>query len=330
MHQDGSLRIVSIDAETLAVAVRCGDIDGFDIPMRLANLLMIAADCGVRSVTIECNRRIAQPVRTAVEELAARNPLVAIVPGIDASPGDESVIGAAPGFVCARGASNAFRFDIGAADVPLNAERASRFAYILSSELGFTSAAAFDIYLGTAELLRDAAARVRGPHPRIDLRLEAAGEGVRLSAADRADGPAGALSIGETLLKVIVPRGASCGEICSGACFDAGEPEPLDDGSRRISLAGHLDTAGAFVMEDLLSRFVQEGTNLVRLDFASVKFISSAGLGILIGMVSALREVGGDVVFERVQPKVRSIFRLLNLEEYFTIAEQIEAGAERT
>jgi anti-anti-sigma factor len=110
------------------------------------------------------------------------------------------------------------------------------------------------------------------------------------------------------------------------AQFEATEPRPRADGSHVIRLSGDLDTKGALGMERLLAELLEKKMTRVTLDFEKVPFISSAGVGILLGIVSSLRDSGGEVVFTRISPKVRSVFRLLNLEDYFSIKESIESS----
>ena len=110
--------------------------------------------------------------------------------------------------------------------------------------------------------------------------------------------------------------------------FTIGEPQLLEDGSYMIPLEGDLDTKGALVMEDLISQLLEEKMLQVVLDFGKVPFVSSAGVGILLGMVSSIRDEGGDVTFLNISPKVASVFRLLNLEDFFTIVESEETHVD--
>jgi anti-anti-sigma factor len=103
--------------------------------------------------------------------------------------------------------------------------------------------------------------------------------------------------------------------------FVVGEPRRLEDGSYMIELEGDLDTKGALVMEDLLTQLLEQKMHNVVLDFKKVPFVSSAGVGMLLGMVSSLRDEGGDVNFMNVTPKIISVLRLLNLDDFFTIKE---------
>jgi len=88
-------------------------------------------------------------------------------------------------------------------------------------------------------------------------------------------------------------------------------------------LSGDLDTKGALIMEQMLLQLMEKKIFQTVFDFEKVPFISSAGVGILLGIVSSLREAGGEATFIKISPKVRSVFRLLNLEDYFTIRDSV-------
>lgn len=103
-----------------------------------------------------------------------------------------------------------------------------------------------------------------------------------------------------------------------------GEPRLLPQGHHLIPLEGDIDTKGALVMEDLLNQLLEQRMLNIVLDFEKVPFVSSAGVGILLGMVNTLRDEGGDVLFKNISPRVSSVFRLLNLDDFFTIAESEE------
>lgn len=112
------------------------------------------------------------------------------------------------------------------------------------------------------------------------------------------------------------------------AQFTVGNPEKTRDGSYLIALEGDLDTKGALVMEDLMSQLLERKMFRVIFDFEKVPFVSSAGVGILLGIVSSLREESGEATFLNVSPKVRSVLRLLNLDDYFKIVDSRESVIE--
>lgn len=109
--------------------------------------------------------------------------------------------------------------------------------------------------------------------------------------------------------------------------FEIGEPVEFRDGVKRIELRGDLDSKGALAMETLLGSLLEKRLLSVVLDFNAVPFISSAGVGMLLGMVSAIREEGGEVWFTGMSRKVMSVLKLLNLQDFFRILDAEEAKA---
>jgi anti-sigma B factor antagonist len=99
------------------------------------------------------------------------------------------------------------------------------------------------------------------------------------------------------------------------------EPRRLSNGDYLISLKGDLDAKGALIMEDLLDDLLEKEIHNIVLDFAEVKFISSAGVGILIGVGSSMRESGGEAKITNVNQNVRSVLSLLNLDDFFNTVD---------
>ncbi|MCX5753008.1 MAG: anti-sigma factor antagonist [Candidatus Krumholzibacteria bacterium] len=133
-----------------------------------------------------------------------------------------------------------------------------------------------------------------------------------------------------TLMKKSVrPRGSAprAGKEKSMVQFKIEGSAPLGNGSNTLTFSGDLDAKGALLVEQMLAQLMEKKVIRVTLDFEKVSFISSAGVGILLGLVSSLRDAGGDAVFTRVPLKVSSVFHLLNLEDYFTISDSITADA---
>jgi anti-sigma B factor antagonist len=99
-------------------------------------------------------------------------------------------------------------------------------------------------------------------------------------------------------------------------------PEEMDDGGHVVILRGYLDTNGSLLIEDLLSRLLKDGITELTVDFTDVSFVSSAGIGILIGMVSTIREEGGSIKFNNVSQNVSNVFKLLNLDDFFELTSE--------
>ena len=64
----------------------------------------------------------------------------------------------------------------------------------------------------------------------------------------------------------------------------------------------------------------RNGATRLRIDLAEVGFIDSAGLGVLIGVLKRIREVGGEIELVHVQPAPRKVIEITGLDELFSLS----------
>jgi len=70
-----------------------------------------------------------------------------------------------------------------------------------------------------------------------------------------------------------------------------------------------------------------EGIKLV-MDFGSVKFLSSAVLGLLIRISKRVYEGGGQLALCSIDPKILQIFKITRLTNIFDIYDDIESATK--
>jgi len=87
---------------------------------------------------------------------------------------------------------------------------------------------------------------------------------------------------------------------------------------------GAIDSSTTQNMEDHFKSLLKDHKQYIIVDFSQVTFISSSGIGILLGAVSSLRERGGDLIFMKVPDQVREIFDILNITDYFVTIDTAE------
>ena len=96
--------------------------------------------------------------------------------------------------------------------------------------------------------------------------------------------------------------------------------DSLSDPSVAVfKLKGHLD---AQTVRELEARFeAQVRAAKVRwiVDLESLEYISSAGLGSFVGVLSELRAQGGDIFFVGLTPKMEKIFKVLGFTRIFRV-----------
>lgn len=84
-------------------------------------------------------------------------------------------------------------------------------------------------------------------------------------------------------------------------------------------LAGPLDLEGSGALQALLGWIIdhQDSQGKLLVDLEHVGYISSTGVGALTQALTAARKRNTRFMLRNLQPKVRSIFMLLGLMDYF-------------
>ncbi len=95
--------------------------------------------------------------------------------------------------------------------------------------------------------------------------------------------------------------------------------QPFGDSIMIIHPPASLDNRNAHEMIDTLTSCQASGYKFIILDMGKVEFLSSAGVGSILGTVEMFREEGGDIVICNVAETVLHILEVLDLHEYFTI-----------
>lgn len=86
-----------------------------------------------------------------------------------------------------------------------------------------------------------------------------------------------------------------------------------------IALAGSLDTDTADSFDEALTARLEAGWHKVVVDVEQLEYISSAGIGVLVGSVNQLQESNGDMYLVKVPPKIEQVLDMLCLMELFSV-----------
>jgi anti-sigma B factor antagonist len=96
-----------------------------------------------------------------------------------------------------------------------------------------------------------------------------------------------------------------------------------------VKPAGSINSTTVPQMDACISQLIQSGQTTIVIDLSETEFISSSGVGLLLGTVSALRDKGGDMLLMRLPKLVNDIFDVLNIKMHFRILGDLrELGAE--
>jgi anti-anti-sigma factor len=85
-----------------------------------------------------------------------------------------------------------------------------------------------------------------------------------------------------------------------------------------------LDNSNAHEMSDAIGRAQSQGHKYIVVDMAKLEFLSSAGVGSIIGSVESSRETGGDIILCNLRESVMHVLSVLDLTEYLTIVQTMD------
>jgi anti-anti-sigma factor len=101
------------------------------------------------------------------------------------------------------------------------------------------------------------------------------------------------------------------------------------DGIHIFGVSGALGVEGSAGIQGLLDACLKEKVYKIILDLEGVTFISSAGMGAFLSAVGELRKKRGDIIFAKMRDKILTVFKTLDVLDYFIVAEDVDDAVER-
>lgn len=101
-----------------------------------------------------------------------------------------------------------------------------------------------------------------------------------------------------------------------------------EGGIHIVTLKGQLDAHTAPDLEHFLEHLIRsEKKTRIVLDFSALEYISSAGLGVLMGFIEEVRDLGGDIKLAAVPEKIFHVLDLLGFPVVFRIHPTVTEAA---
>lgn len=86
-----------------------------------------------------------------------------------------------------------------------------------------------------------------------------------------------------------------------------------------IELAGKLDASTTPIIEEKLSKMIQEGKKYLILDFGGVTYFASSGLKMLLFVIRQIKKLDGGLVVCALTPKAQSILEVTGFLPHFKL-----------
>lgn len=93
----------------------------------------------------------------------------------------------------------------------------------------------------------------------------------------------------------------------------------ISDDIAKINPGKMLDNYNAPEIVNILDSERTQGIKNVIIDMAELEFLSSAGVGALLGNVESFRAIGGDIILCNLSSTIYHILQLLDVADYLTI-----------
>ena len=91
------------------------------------------------------------------------------------------------------------------------------------------------------------------------------------------------------------------------------------DGVAVMGLEGFINAHTVRQFEGALEQLVAAGRFTILLDCKALNYISSAGLGAIMGLIETVREHGGDILLCHLQDNVYAIFDTLGFTQLYRV-----------
>ena len=95
--------------------------------------------------------------------------------------------------------------------------------------------------------------------------------------------------------------------------------EQHDGGLDVLAIEGDIDLACSPELRELLHAYAKKKCPILVLDFTGVVYVDSSGLATLVEYVRLAQPYGGKFALAGVSARVRTIFDLVRLTEFFPI-----------
>jgi anti-sigma B factor antagonist len=95
----------------------------------------------------------------------------------------------------------------------------------------------------------------------------------------------------------------------------------IDESTIVINPGRALDNSNAHEMTRLINETQADGFKYIILEMSELEFLSSAGVGVILGTVGASREAGGDIILCGLSERILHVLKILDLCDYLTIKQ---------
>ena len=92
-----------------------------------------------------------------------------------------------------------------------------------------------------------------------------------------------------------------------------------------VELNGSITTYNAAYFQEKMNSLVDYGYTTLVFTMSRTKYVSAIGIGSFVHISERVKQYGGYIVLEQMQPQVLEVFQLPGFDHYFTVDETISS-----
>jgi anti-sigma B factor antagonist len=96
-----------------------------------------------------------------------------------------------------------------------------------------------------------------------------------------------------------------------------------------LGISGRLDAKSSKTVESALNNLINGGRTKIVVDLASVEYISSVGLRVLLASLKKMRQTQGLLILSFMQPFVKDVFKVAGFDRLFTVCATPEEALSK-
>lgn len=92
-----------------------------------------------------------------------------------------------------------------------------------------------------------------------------------------------------------------------------------ENGHDIMYLAGEVDASNSVILDEAITKLVNDGSSSILVDGSGLEYISSAGLGVFMSYLEDFQEKDIDLKIYSLSDRVLEVFRILGLDQLMQI-----------
>ncbi len=99
------------------------------------------------------------------------------------------------------------------------------------------------------------------------------------------------------------------------------------EGQPVVRVSGEVDLRTSPQLREALLNVLESRPRRLIVDLAEVRYMDSSGVGTMVEIKRLIERNGGRIVLAGLQPRVRSVFEVTQLDRFFEIANNVAEAA---